>query len=712
MAALVHAFDDVTLQLQAVTGEGWRADGISVDLDLPAQTASAQVARLRVDALDREFKDLKIACKRVDLSGEVIACAQASVLADWPGIGRQAIAASIRYGRRDGSLDVTLDNARIGSGTATVTASLNRAQWNASAKLRRVSAEQLLRAASELRVPLPPISATGSITADIRVRGAQTDVAEVSAEATFAELTANNGAGSIATDKLAAGAKVHATRRGDVWEFAVDVSGEQGQAYFEPIFLDIGAHAVGAEVRGRLRSAQHLTIEEFSIRHAAVLDARGSATVDFAQEQPVRDLHVQVDSLQFPGAYESYLQPLLVDTSFGALQTAGSVTAALTMQDGAPRQIDVRLSDVTFDDGRAKFTLNELGGEWHWRAEAEDSHRERALSLSLPGGAGEGTQSAPAEQSADAANEQSTPAADIPASHLRWNDGALFGLDLGAAEFAFRTSGRQLRLLEPARIPILDGAIDIESFRIRNAGLPSVAFMVDATIEPIDVQGLCRAFGWPEFGGRIGGVISKLRMRDGLLTLGTKLQAQVFDGSVSISDLRLEQPLGKWPRLYSSLALEDLDLQLVTGAFSFGRITGRLSGAIDGLQLFNWTPVAFDARLYTPANDRSRHRISQRAVESIGSIGGGGAGVTAALSSGLLRFFEEFNYERLGISCRLENDVCLMDGVAPAPNGGYYLVKGKGLPRIDVIGSSRRVDWPRLVQQLAAATRSSGPVVD
>jgi hypothetical protein len=136
-----------------------------------------------------------------------------------------------------------------------------------------------------------------------------------------------------------------------------------------------------------------------------------------------------------------------------------------------------------------------------------------------------------------------------------------------------------------------------------------------------------------------------------------------------------------------------------------------LSGRIDGLRLFNWAPVAFDARLYTPPNDRSRHRISQRAVENIGSIGGGGAGVTAALSSGFLRFFDDFNYERLGISCRLENDVCAMDGVAPAPNGGYYLVKGRGLPRIDVIGSSRRVDWPRLVRQLIDATKSGGPTV-
>jgi hypothetical protein len=140
-------------------------------------------------------------------------------------------------------------------------------------------------------------------------------------------------------------------------------------------------------------------------------------------------------------------------------------------------------------------------------------------------------------------------------------------------------------------------------------------------------------------------------------------------------------------------------------------ITGRLSGAITGLELFNWTPVAFDARLRTPPGDRSRHRISQRAVENIGSIGGGSAGVTAALSSGFLRFFESFNYDQLGLSCRLENDVCTMDGVAPAPNGGYYLVKGKGIPRIDVIGGAHRVDWPRLVQQLIAVTQSEGPVV-
>jgi hypothetical protein len=264
--------------------------------------------------------------------------------------------------------------------------------------------------------------------------------------------------------------------------------------------------------------------------------------------------------------------------------------------------------------------------------------------------------------------------------------------------------------MEPAAIPLLDGAIDLESLRVRNAGLPTVAFLVDATVRPISTARLCRAFGWPEFGGSIGGAISKLRMREGVVSLGAQLKAQVFDGTVTLRDLRLEQPFGPWPRLHASVGMERLDLELLTSAFSFGRITGRVSGAIDGLELFNWTPVAFDARLYTPPDDRSRRRISQRAVENIGSLGGG-SGVTAALSSGFMRFFDDFNYERLGIRCRLANEVCSMSGVGPAPNGGYYLVKGAGLPRIDVIGSAERVDWPRLVQQLIAITESEGPVV-
>jgi hypothetical protein len=47
----------------------------------------------------------------------------------------------------------------------------------------------------------------------------------------------------------------------------------------------------------------------------------------------------------------------------------------------------------------------------------------------------------------------------------------------------------------------------------------------------------------------------------------------------------------------------------------------------------------------------------------------------------------------------------------PHRSGGYYIVKGKLLPRIDVIGYATRVNWDGFVEQLKSATKSEGPVI-
>jgi hypothetical protein len=156
--------------------------------------------------------------------------------------------------------------------------------------------------------------------------------------------------------------------------------------------------------------------------------------------------------------------------------------------------------------------------------------------------------------------------------------------------------------------------------------------------------------------------------------------------------------LGRFPQFQADIALRDLNLALVTGTFEFGYISGRLGGEVNGLQLFDWRPVAFDARLATPPDYRGDRRITPRAVQNLSSLGGG-SGVTSALSGGFLRIFKDFKYRQLGIACRLEQDVCQMGGVAPAP-GGYYLIEGAGLPRINLIGSQGRVAWSKLLRQL------------
>jgi hypothetical protein len=52
-----------------------------------------------------------------------------------------------------------------------------------------------------------------------------------------------------------------------------------------------------------------------------------------------------------------------------------------------------------------------------------------------------------------------------------------------------------------------------------------------------------------------------------------------------------------------------------------------------------------------------------------------------------------------------------MDGVGSAGEG-YIIVKGAGLPRIQVVGFRRRVNWPTLVARLRAATAGQAPVIE
>jgi hypothetical protein len=679
----VGALDTFALQIERLEGAGWTALGTTFQVELPQQTsAHAVIAELRLTAPAQILRNVRIDCPLLELSGDLIACRRATLVASATAFGPQRIQASLSYHRVSGALDLDLQNVRFAGGMARIRAALRGAQWKLQTDLQNVGVEAALQLAQSLQLPVPELSARGSLSGNMQAAGGHTPMS-VRADITVATLTANNAAGNVATDKLSLSLNGSAQRHQDHWRWRATVESTAGQAYVEPVFLDFGVHSLRLKAHGEYGDDRQLNVRAFDVEHHQVLAANGAGRMDFAAEQPVRDLDLTVRALEFPGAYVSYLQPLLLDTNFQALTTSGSISGRALLSDGLPQQIDLQFERVSIHDNKRALIVNDLSGAWHWL----DDERNVRTSQNI------------------------VAVAPVMTSQLSWAGGAVLNLDVGPGDLRFSTQGRDFRLIEPTRLPLLDGALELESFRVRNAGLPTVAFMVDAQIQPISVQRLSKAFGWPEFGGSIGGAISKLRMREGVITLGAALKAQVFNGEVAISDLRLEQPFGNWPRFAANVAFDNLDLEPITSAFEFGRITGRISGAINGLQLFNWQPVAFAADLHTPVGDRSRHRISQRAVENIGSIGGGGAGITQALSSGLLRYFEDFNYDRLGISCRLESDICHMDGVAAAPHGGYYLVQGKGLPRIDVIGDARRVDWPRLLRQLIAITQSGGPVV-
>ena len=132
-------------------------------------------------------------------------------------------------------------------------------------------------------------------------------------------------------------------------------------------------------------------------------------------------------------------------------------------------------------------------------------------------------------------------------------------------------------------------------------------------------------------------------------------------------------------------------------------ITGFVDADVRDLELQRWRPVRFDARIASSAGSYPR-RISQRAVQNISALGG--AGASAAIQRGLIGLFDTFGYRELGFRCVLRANVCRADGIAGAnrADDGFVIVRGGGVPALDVIGYNRRIDWNELVERLQRVT--------
>ena len=191
---------------------------------------------------------------------------------------------------------------------------------------------------------------------------------------------------------------------------------------------------------------------------------------------------------------------------------------------------------------------------------------------------------------------------------------------------------------------------------------------------------------------------------DDRIELEGGLSVNVFDGFVDITRLSLQGPFGPSPVFTGDVQLRQLDLGAMTSVFDFGSITGRMDGSINELRLVNWNPVAFKASLLAGSGGR----ISQRAVNNLTSVGGGG--MAAGLQGAVLKLFKTFGYKRIGLNCTLQASVCHMGGLDNDADG-YTIVEGSGLPRLQVIGHQAQVDWPTLVRRLKAAIEGNGPEV-
>ena len=402
--------------------------------------------------------------------------------------------------------------------------------------------------------------------------------------------------------------------------------------------------------------------DRLQIRNLNLDDAHASAHADLDWNRRTNRL-TALTLHQLTGdadhLYRRYLKPYLGDGLFGDATLKGSLYLRGAYRDGHLTDLAAVFHHIHIEDQQDRYQLRDLDGQ--------TGSNGSPSRLTLAGG--------------------------------RWHK-----LPIGAIRADYRWDARGITLANPLHIPILDGGITVHRLEPQRE-----TYKISARIEPISLSQLGAALDTIRFPGTLGGTLPDIRLsRDGL-QLQQPVNLHTFGGTIYIDHLHISRFFSDAPYAGFALRLRDLDLQPLTQAFGIGEIEGHIEGEATDVILTNWKPQHFRAKLYTAPHNPGRRRISHEAVAYLARAGGGNV-----MLNQFIRALNRFPYDRLGFTAHLENGVLTLDGIAPAKDGsdGYYLVQGRGMPHLDIIGHTREIDWQELLNRLKSAGDSEGAQVE
>jgi hypothetical protein len=655
------AVDAIVLEVRELTLAGIPVQGATVRLDVLSEKKTRVTVSARNAALGDPFGSLTqllLVCDQPVIAEPRYGCASGTLSGRGGPTGSIDMNVSAQMRTDTGVTTFSGNGFKMIGTSATFNGQMDQKGWQVKGKTGTTTVGALRKFAEPWGKLPPDYTTNGKVALELAASDeGKGTVADVTAK--FDDLAFSNAAGDTAGDQVDLTAHLIAHLRDADTGIDLELDGTQGQAIASIVFLDLGKNPLNLKARGVLKG-DTLRIDTLHLLQKNLSDISGSGTVNLAPEIPSITGNFQLAKLEFPATYTTYMANILASSMLGNMTTAGSLSGEVSLKDSGIMALHILPNNLELHDNKKTFDLSKVNGEIFWSPEGATQAR---------------------------------------ASKLGWAKGGAYGLSGGAAELQFVAQGAGFALTMPTKLPVLDGALAIDKLAINNAGASNMEVAFKGDVEPISMPLLAKAFGWPEFSGTLAARIPGVALKDNVLTFDGTVESAVFGGRLEGSNIRLQDPLGKYPRFFADVRARDLDLGLITQTFDVGSITGKLEVDVLGLELFDWTPQSFDARLATPKGDKSRHRISAKAVSSLSNAGGGGGGVVQALQSGVLKFFDEYSYDKLGLNCRLRGDVCEMSGIEPT-GIGYYIVKGAGLPRIDIVGNAGRVRFSQLIESI------------
>lgn len=660
MALPVSALDAASLDIGSMASKSWKLEGVTLavsGLNQKKPQLSLSATKL---TLPKPFDDLSLAnirCNDFTWDHDELHCNQGRAAvrsAYW-----QSPTTNFSFHLSPKKNTFKLESARLAGSRLSLAAETDGKNWQCKVKAKHVSNNMI----DKIFQSKPPkleqaLLKQGDLSLGGVISGRQMAVQAFSLTAEIEGLTDQTADGKVASEKLNLLTHLEGKKIKGDWYWQGESKMIGGALYVDPVYLEAGTQAIALNAQGAWNSiSKKVDIQSFTYRHPEVGALSGSGTIYYRDGLKVDkgDVTLRSDTLQ--GLLAVYINPFFAESHFRGASVTGDVEASFSFIQQTLTDTSIHFSKLNVKDEAGRLAINEGRGLINWSDDPTLTKR----------------------------------------SELAWQRLSIKDLPLASARLQFASQGNQIRLAEKIRLPFLKGSVAVDKFswQGKKQDGPDVSF--SGSLDNVSLDELSKASGWTPLSGNISGQIPGIDYHDKTLSLGGELLVKVFDGTIKVNHLASSGLFTDFPKVVGDIEIENLDLDQLTRKFEFGNITGRMSGFVKKLVLENWHPVTFFAWLGTPDDDGSSHNISQKAVKNIASIGGGGA--TDLLSRSFLGFFETFGYDKIGVGCYLHDGVCQMMGLEAAGQG-YYLIKGGGLPRIDVLGYNPRVNWDVLVERL------------
>ncbi|MFA6164913.1 MAG: C4-dicarboxylate ABC transporter, partial [Methylobacter sp.] len=662
-----NALDALSLNVGTINANGLQLQGINIALTELAQNQQKLTLTIDKLSLPEPFNDLtlvNIRCTSFTWQNKELLCKQGR--AEIRSKRWQSPTANFSFHVTEKRSSFNLTDLRLAGGTVAIDGEERGEQWRVLINAKAVDSQLIQQLLQKEGVELKG----GKISLKLNASGSHATVKNVALTVQLNGLTGQTKDGRFAAEALNLESTVNARNNNCWWQWQSHSMFTGGALYVEPFYLEAGGQSIGLDAQGDWDELnKRVEIKSASYKHSKDGELSGSAIVQYRDGVKIEMANLFLNSNNLEGLSPIYLKPFFEQTALEGVSLSGNLKADFSINEQALMAFTA--------------TFNNLG------------IKDEAGHIALQGGVG-------------TVNWSNNVFFD-KSSDVAWQQLQLYALPIGPSRLLLASSANSVRLREKTQLPFLGGAITINQFswQAKKQEDPEVYFK--GSINDVSLEHLSQALNWTPLSGTISGHIPRVEYSNKTLSLGGELIIKVFDGEVKVSNLASSGLFTDFPKFHSDIEIENLDLDQLTRRFEFGGITGKLSGYVRQLYMENWHPVTFFAWLGTPETDDSRHRISQKAVKNIASIGGGGA--SDILSRSFLNLFETFGYDKLGLGCYLHDGVCQLMGVE-ATESGYAIITGGGLPRIDVIGYNSHIDWNVLMERLKRISTSDKVIID